>query len=170
MKLNIKNKKIVIFSMAILIIAIAVGILFYKMNNVAKNDTIIENAYIDIWRDTSMDMDIDLYSIGSGSNEKLYLGAQPLHYLINKSGDIYTYQASSYQNKMTGKRDPAIVEHIKTLSKSELDKLEDNLKSVIEIHSSNSISLDSSYWYIKIDDNSTRVDINVKTNVLNNYI
>lgn len=54
-----------------------------------------------------MDMDIDLYSTGSGANEKLYLGAQPVHYLINKNG--YIYQDSSYQNKMTGKRDPATV-------------------------------------------------------------
>lgn len=164
------NKKVIIFCIVILLVAIIIGIYFYKRNNSIANDTIKENAYIDIWRDKSMDMDIDLYSTGSGANEKLYLGAQPVHYLINKNGDIYTYQDSSYQNKTTGKRDPATVKYIKTLPQSELENLSNDLKSIIESNSSDSISLNSSYWYIKIDGNSTRVNVNVQTSILNNYL
>ncbi len=164
------NKKVIIFCIVILIVAIIIGIYFYKRNNSIANDTIKENAYIDIWRDKSMDADISLYSIGSGANEKLYLGAQSLHYLINKNGDVHTYQASSYQNKKTGKRDPATVKYIKTLSQSELENLENDLKSIIDFNLSDSISLNSSYWYIKIDGNSTRVNVNVKTSILNNYL
>ena len=153
------NKKVIIFLILIFIVAIIVGIYFYK-----------KNTYIDIWRDNSMDADIALYSIGSGVNEKLYLGAQSIHYLINKNGEVCTYQASSYKNKITGKREPATVEYIKTLSQSELGNLENDLKSTIESNSSDSISLNSSYWYIKIDGNSTRVNINVQTSILNKYL
>ena len=164
------NKKVIIFLIVIFIVAIIVGIYFYKRNTSVANDAIKENAYIDIWRDKSMDADIDLYSTGSGANEKLYLGAQSIHYLINKNGEVCTYQASSYKNKTTGKRDPATVEYIKTLSQSELENLENDLKSTIESNSSDSISLNSSYWYIKIDGNSTRVNINVQTSILNKYL
>ncbi len=55
------NKKVIIFFIVILIVAIIIGIYFYKRNNSIANDTIKENAYIDIWRDKSMDADIDLY-------------------------------------------------------------------------------------------------------------
>ena len=164
------NKKVIIFLIVIFIVAIIVGIYFYKKNTSVANDAIKENAYIDIWRDKSMDADIDLYSTGSGANEKLYLGAQSIHYLINKNGEVHTYQASSYKNKITGKREPATVEYIKKLSQSELENLENDLKSTIESNSSDSISLNSSYWYIKIDGNSTRVNINVQTSILNKYL
>ena len=164
------NKKVIIFLIVIFIVAIIVGIYFYKKNTSVANDAIKENAYIDIWRDKSMDADIDLYSTGSGANEKLYLGAQSIHYLINKNGEVHTYQASSYKNKITEKREPATVEYIKTLSQSELGNLENDLKSTIESNSSDSISLNSSYWYIKIDGNSTRVNINVQTSILNKYL
>lgn len=170
MKLSIKNKKIVIVCIVILIVAVMCGIYFYSRNSDTTNESLKDNAYIDIWRDTSMDADIDLYSTGSGVNEKLYLGAQPVHYLINKNGDIYTYQDSSYQNKMTGKRDPATVKYIKQISQSNLEKLENDLKSIIENNSSNSISFNSTYWYIKLDGKSTRVDVNVQIQILNNYL
>lgn len=122
-----------------------------------------------------MDPDSALYSTGSGANEKLYLGAQPIHYLINKNGEVHTYQASSYKNKTTSKRDPATVKYIKKLSQSELEDLENDLKLIIESNHSDSISLNSSYlnssyWYIKIDGNSTRVNINVQTSILNKYL
>ena len=48
--------------------------------------------------------------------------------------------------------------------------LENDLKSIIESNHSEFISLNSSYWYIKIDDNSTRVNVNVQTRILNNYL
>lgn len=172
MKLSIKNKKIIIVIVCavILIVAIICGIYFYNRNSDTANDSLKDNAYIDIWRDISMDMDIDLYSTGSGANEKLYLGAQPVHYLINKNGYIYIYQDSSYQNKMTGKRDPATVKYIKQLSQSDLEKLENDLKSIIENNSSNSVSLTSTYWYIKVNGKSTRVNANIQTQILNNYL
>lgn len=170
MKLNIKNKKIIIVCIVVLIVVIGGGIYFYKRSYSETNNLLKDNAYIDIWRDKSMDADIDLYSTGSGANEKLYLGAQPLHYLINKNGDIYAYQDSSYQNKMTGKRDPATVKYIKKLSQSDLEKLENDLKSIIENNSSNSVSLTSTYWYIKVNGKSTRVNANIQTQILNNYL
>lgn len=169
MKLIVRNKKILIVCISILIVAI-VGIYFIKRSSGTKNDALKDNAYIDIWRDNSMDADIDLYSTGSGANEKLYLGAQPVHYLINKNGDIYTYQASSYKNKMTGKRDPSTSEYIKKLSQSDLEKIENELKSITENNNSNSFSLYDTYWYIKINGKSTRVNVNVYQYVLEQYL
>lgn len=159
------NKKVIIFLIVIFIVTIIVGIYFY-----IKNTSVANNAYIDIWKDISMDFDIDLYSTGSGLNEKLYLGEQSTHYLINKNGKVHTYQASSYKNKVTGKREPATVNYIKTLSQSELENLENDLKSAIESNRNDSTSLNSSYWYIKIDGNPTRVNINVKSSILNKYL
>lgn len=164
------NKKIIIFLFVISIIVIIVGIYFFNQNNSTANNSIKEKAYIDIWRDNSMDGDIDLYSTGSGANEKLYLGAQSIHYLIYKNGEVHTYQASSYKNKITGKRDPATVKYIKTLSQSEFKNLENELKSTIESNRIDSISLNSSCWYIKINSNSTRVNVNVQTSILNKYL
>lgn len=170
MKLNIKSKKTIIICIIVLIVAILIGLYFWKRNASTITDELRDNAYIDIWIDNSMDADIDLYSTGSGENEKLYLGVQPLHYLISKNGDIYTYQASSYQNKMTGKRDSATIKYIKTLSQSNLQKIENELKSIAESNSSNSISLNSTSWYVKIDGKSKRVNVNVQTQVLNKYL
>lgn len=78
------------------------GIYLHNRNSDATNNLLKDNAYIDMWEDNSMHADIALYSTGSGSgaNEKSYLGAQLVHYIINKNGEIYTYQ-----NKMTGKRE-----------------------------------------------------------------
>ncbi len=159
------NKKVII----ILIISIIVGIYFIRKNASTVNDALIKKAYIDIWRDNSM-IDIDLYSEGSGLNEKLYLGAQPVHYLINKNGDIYTYQASSYKNKITGKRDPSTSQYIKTLSQFDLEKTENKLKSIAENNASNSFSSYSTYWYIKINGKSARVNVNVYQYVLEQYL
>lgn len=157
MKLNIKSKKTIIICIIILIVAILIGLYFWKRHTSTINDELKDNAYIDIWRDNSMDADIDLYSSGSGANEKLYLGAHPLHYLINKNGDIYTYQASSFK-------------YIKTISQSDLQKIENELKSIVENNSSNSISWNSTSWYVKIDGKSTRVNVNVQTQILNKYL
>lgn len=44
------NKKVIIFLILIFIVAIIVGIYFYKKNTSVANDAIKENAYIDIWR------------------------------------------------------------------------------------------------------------------------
>ena len=166
MKLNIKNKKTIIICIIVLIVAILIGLYFWQRNTSTIADKLRDNAYIDIWRDNSMDPDINLYSTGSD----LYLGAQPLHYLINKNGDIYTYQASSYQNKMTGKREPATSKYIKTLSQTDVQKIENELKSIKENNNSNSFSLYSTYWYIKINGESTRVNVNVYQYVLEQYL
>lgn len=167
-----RNKKIIIIcAIIILIIAIIFGIyysIYFIRNKI--NDSIRDSAYIDIWKDVSMDLDIALELEGSGLNKKSYLGKQPLHYIINKDGEIYTYLSSSYINKITGISDPATVKYIKTLSQSDLEKIEEELKVIIENNSSNSISWDSIYWYIKINGKLTRVDVNVETQVLNNYI
>lgn len=160
------NKKIVIFCIVILVVVIIGGIYVHK----TTNNPIKVSAYIDIWRDNSMDVDIDLYSIGSGEDEKLYLGSQPVHYLINKNGEIYTYQESSYKNKMTGKRDPETTEYIKQLSQSDLEKLEKELKSIVKNNSGSSTNWKSEYWYIKINGKTTRVEANVQAQVLNNYL
>jgi hypothetical protein len=79
-------------------------------------------------------------------------------------------QDSSFQNKMTGKRDPATSEYIKTLSQSDVQKIENELKSIIENNSSNSIRENSIYWHVKIDGKSTRVNVNIQTQVLNKYL
>lgn len=153
MKLKVKNKKIVISCIIILIVSIIVRMYFYNKIKRIKDD-----AYIDIWRDTSMD---PVHNFG--------LNSQPLHYLINENGEVYTYRAS-YKNEITGKKDSATIKYIKTISKSDLQKLENDLKQIIENNTDDSISywyLD--YWYIEINNNSTRVNVNVKSQVLDKY-
>ena len=71
---------------------------------------------------------------------------------------------------MTGKRDPATIEYIKTLSQSDEEKLEKELKVISENNNSSSINSNYSYWYIKINEESTRVNIDLQAQVLNNYL
>ena len=168
MKLNKKNKTIIIIFIVILIILI-IGLCIYNISIDLIKNTLKSNAYIDIWRDISMDADIDLYSTGSGINEKLYMGSQPTHYLINENGKIYTYQDSSYQNKITGKRDPATVKYIKQLSQSNLENLKSDLQLIIQNNANNDNDFDYK-WYIKINGETTTVYVNLLTQVLNNYI
>lgn len=137
-------------------------------NSNSNADSILDSAYIDIWKSTALNTEPDLFSTGTGSDTKLYLGSQPLHYLINKNGDVHTYQDSSFQNELTGERDPATITYIKTLSQSELVTLENDLKSAISSNASNNVTYSS--WYIKIDGNQTKVDMDLKSNILNNYL
>ena len=48
MKLSIKNKKIVIVCIVILIVAVICGIYFYSRNSYTTNDSLKDNAYIKI--------------------------------------------------------------------------------------------------------------------------
>lgn len=171
MKLNIKNKKIIgiLLLLEVIIIAIIVGSIVVIYFYGGKDDEkLFNNAYIDIWKDLSMYPDITLFASGSGLNKKRYLGRQTTHYLINKNGDIYQYTPSAYRNMVTGKRDPAIVNYIKRISQSDLQKLEGELKLIIENYSTNDMSSDC--WYIKIDGNTVKVTENVENKVLNNYL
>lgn len=190
MKININNKEIsinlAIILIIILILAIIIGIYYIKkstnktvgqLENKIKSETSIipektksDDAYIDIWRDTSMDSDIDLYSRGTGDNEEIYLGAQPVHYLIYKNGEIKSSVASAFENKKTGKREPPTVESIGTVSQDDLEKIESELKDIIENNKSDSNSLQSRKWYIKINGKRNTVTINPKTEVLDKYI
>ncbi len=173
MKSKIKNKKLVIGCIIVIIIlavAIITGIYVYNKTKNTTDDSTNDKAYIEIWRDITMDADIDLYSTGSGENEKLYLGAQPLQYRINKNGEIYTYQESSFKNMTTGERDPATSNYIKTISQSEVEKIESELKSIIENNTSDSYDYGSTYWYIKMNEEVNRVNVNVYQYVLEQYV
>ena len=169
MQLKASNKKCVIKCIIILIFLISLGIYSY----INTRYSLLSNAYIDIWRDTLMDPDIDLYSIGGGINQKLYLGAQPLHYIINKNGKVYTYKESSYRNMITGITDFPTIKYIKKISKSDFKKLENDLNLTIKNNNCNSPSINSKDWFIKIknkENNFTRVNINVERQILDKYL
>ena len=83
---------------------------------------------------------------------------------------ISSYVYVMAENKMTGKRDPATSKYIKTISQSDLQKIENELKSIVENNGSNSISWNSTSWYVKIDGKSTIVNVNVKAQILNKYL
>ncbi len=173
------NKKVIIVCIVILIAAISAGIYFYKRNNnnISNDSTdnsiansidgnnIKETSYIDIWFHT--ETDIALYSGPKGR----YLGNSPLHYLINKDGDIYTYKGGSFQDEKTGEIEPATVEYIKKLSQDELESLVNDLKSIIKNDNSNdTTNYWTSYWNVEIDGNTNKVYESVKTNVLDKYL
>lgn len=167
-----KNKvKIAIIACVVILIAVIVAMVLISVNKKDSEDNIDENkVYIDMWRDNAGDTDISLYSSGSGDNEMLYLGSQPIHYLVYDNGEVHTKQESSYKNKKTGKRDPATIEYVTTLSESDLQSLENELKSIIENDEGDAFDFDATYWYIRLNGELTRVKGNLLNDVLNNYI
>lgn len=163
-------KKVMIFLSVIFIVVIIFAIYFGVKNFV--NNVIKENAYIDIWLIPDRS-NMAQYSIERDLNEKIYLGKPYIHYLINKNGKVYTYEANSYENKIIGKRDWAIVKYIKTFSQSELENLENELKSAIKLNSVDTSGLKAmscSYWKIIIDGNSNTVNVKVVKSILNKYL
>ena len=58
---------------------------------------------------------------------------------MENTESIKVKEGSSSKNKITGKRNPATSKYIKTISQSDLQKIENELKSIVENNSSNSI-------------------------------
>lgn len=150
MKFTIKNYLIfIIICIIIVIFEIKFGLYFLKRNNNIDADKLISNAYIDIWEQH-----------------------KTLHYIINKNGDIYTYQDSSNQNTETVEKEPATIKYIKKLSKSDVKNIENESKSIAEkykVDSSYNIANWFNYWYIKINGETTKVNVNVYQEVLEQY-
>lgn len=71
---------------------------------------------------------------------------------------------------MTGIRDPATVKYIKTISKSDLQKLENDLKINIKNYKADSSNAFEEHWIIKINNNYNSVNVDVINTVLNNYL
>lgn len=164
------NKKKIWFIISSIIVITVVGIIVYVTTKDKGKSNIKEVAIIDIWRDTSMDSDIDLHSTGSGIFEKVYLGAQPVHYIIDENGELYTYQESSFKSKLTGIREPATVKHIKKLQEAEIQKLKKELKKMVTNNKSDEHDFTSTYYYVKINGNTTRVNMDLEAEVLSKYI
>lgn len=181
------NKKFVILLSVTAIALILIAIILLKTNildekqisNTISNEiesSDDEEAHIDLWRDNTMDGDIDLYSRGTGDNKEIYLGAQSIHYLISKNGEIKSSQPSSFMNEKTREIAPPKEEYLKTLNESELKNLEEELKSVIKNKSTNSVDIDSQkwylkdYWFIKIDGEKARVQCDVYSEILSKYL
>ena len=147
---NKKQVKVIYIVLIVLIVIVLAYLSFtlYTIVKTAKNDEILNNAYIDVWEDISMEADIDLYSEGTGIFEEIYLGNQPLHYVIHKDGKVYTYIASSYENRITGIRQPASVEYLKTLSQEELIDVENRLNSTMKTNELKSfMDINKRYWH-----------------------
>ncbi len=149
MKFIIKNYWIfIIICIIVVIFEIKFGLYFLKRNNIDA-DKLIGNAYIDIREEY-----------------------KTLHYIINKNGDIYTYQDNSNRNTETGEKEPATIKYIKKLSKSDVKNIENELKSIAEKHKDDSSLIQanwSNHWYIKINGETTRVNVNVYQKVLEQY-
>lgn len=169
MKLKIKNKKNIIVGIIIIFLII---ISIYYGNNI-WSDLIKENAYIDIWENKPM-IDIDLESRGSGVFEELYLGYQPVHYLINKNGKIYSYRAGEFKNKLTKRKNTAMLKSIKKISQTQMDDLINDLKKVIEKNSVEfGIGLMFKYptiWHIKLQGEKYTINTDIQYSILNKYI
>ncbi len=166
---NKKQIKVIYIVLIVLIVIVLAYLAFtlYTIVKTAKNEEILNNAYIDVWEDISMQGDIDLYSAGTGIFEEIYLGNQPLHYVIHKDGKVYTYIASSYENRITGIRQPASVEYLKTLSQEELIDVENKLNSTIQTNESNLfMDINKRYWHVRIDESSFIVDVDVISNII----
>ena len=140
----------------------------------SQAEKIKADAYIIIWKDTTLEPDIDLYAKGTGEDKKIYLGKQPLYYLINQKGEIYTYQESSYKKATTGERDPATISYINSISDSKLKELEQELEEFIKTNSKKSEGNEYliggiDKYNIKINNQENTVYGNVVTSVLNKY-
>ncbi len=156
----------------IIIALIALGISGYIIwNATAEKDRNAgqSEVYMDIWRDNSLDMDIALYSIGSGEDEMIYLGAQPTHYLVHPDGKVYTSVAASFKKKTTGEINGPVVVELTTLTEEQLESLEKELKEAIRVNG-NDPDAETPFWNVKIGDEVKKVYVDVYTEILKKYI
>ena len=84
-----------------------------------------DDHYIEVYTDAITD--IGLYSVGSGYNERIYLGSQPIHYIVDSNGQVRTYQRGLYKNAKTGIEDPSKTIYYDQLCKKQLRALKDEL-------------------------------------------
>ena len=162
-----KNSMSLVKFLIFLIMIVFVGIIVVKYT---KDDN--TKTYIEIWYDTTFDSDIDLYSEGNGSNEKIYLGAKPIHYIVEENGSLYMKQEGMFKNKETGEVDPDTVIFIRKLSESELKKLKKDIKKIVENKKDEEgfpVNFGDEFWYIKINDKTTRVKAKLKINIIDTY-
>lgn len=98
-----KNKKIIWIIAGILVVAIiAIVAMVLATKKSTPIDTVRKDSYIHLKKMMLGYADIDLYSTGSGDNERLYLGIQPDEYYITKDGDVYFYSGPTERNAKTG--------------------------------------------------------------------
>lgn len=149
--MNLKIKK-VLKKIIITIILLSCIIFIFSIIREAYIDNIKNTAYIDIYIDTPSELSPAVYENGRGITRKRYLGLQPLHYLVKQNGKVYTYKAGSFQSEVTK------FKYIKTLSKNDLNKLEKNLKLILENNTEKPFGLDTRIWHIKIEGNHRKVN------------
>ena len=98
-----KNKKLIWIIAGILVVAIiAIVAMVLATKKSTPIDTVRKDSYIHLKKMMLGYADIDLYSTGSGDNERLYLGIQPDEYYITKDGDVYFYSGPTERNAKTG--------------------------------------------------------------------
>jgi len=159
----IKNKYFIMFTIVVFFIIAII---------IANNNQSFTPARIEIWYDTTFDADIDLYSTGSGKDEKIYLGAQPTHYVIEKNGALYSVKQGEYKNAETGEVDPGTVIFIKKFNDDELKRLRKDLNKIIKTKADKDgfpINFGDEFWFIKIDEKTYRVKAKLKISIIDKY-
>ena len=159
----LKNKYFIMFAIIIITIVICM---------IANNNQSFSPARIEIWYDTTFDADIDLYSTGSGKDEKIYLGAQPTHYVIEANGSLYAVKQGEYKNAETGEIDPGTVIFIKKFDDDELKRFRKDLDKIIRTKEDKDgfpINFGDEFWFIKIDEKTYRVKAKLKISIIDKY-
>lgn len=173
--MNSKVKKIVIIVLCLVILIVLSVIGFFVIKNLSNEKEIEEvkeednDIVVDMWEDISLNMDIDLVSSGTGENEMLYLGEQPIHYILKENREIYKYQESSEENKVTGEREPATNEFIKQFTEDDFTILKDKIQKLTKYKKSDRQKTESKYWFIKINGETTRIEYDLEGLLLYKY-
>ena len=154
-----------IFIFLILVVIVASVVIKYN-----KKD---KPVYMEFWYDTTFDSDIDLYSSGSSEGgEKIYLGAKPIHYIIQEDGSLYMKQEGLYKDAETGEVDPETVIFVRKLSDNDLKKLRNELRKTVKSKKDETgfpVNFGDEFWYVKIGEKTTRVKAKLKISVVDTY-
>lgn len=127
------------------------------------------DAYITVYENPNGREDIQVYSEGRGLKQEIYLHPTT-YYIIHKNGDAYTFYESQTKNAITNKYSPVSLEYKRTFDNSELEKIENKLKLVMEEHKNDETIVPFGGWYIKINGEKTLVhNYDIYTEVLREY-
>lgn len=165
-KKKLTKKQFLMLASTLLIVLCFIGIYLDMLEQEAAAEKAFpdENiVFIDVVRDTSPGQSIVFTEAGES-----YLNGTPLHYRIYADGDVFECTAIESETAKP------IFEYKKTLTRSELIRLEEELKELIQKKSvdENEHESGAEYWFINIKqaEESIRVNSRLYDEILDKYM
>lgn len=165
-KKKLTKKQFLMLASTLLIVLCFIGIYLdiLEQEAEAKKAFPAENiVFIDVVRDTSPEQSIVFTEAGES-----YLNGTPLHYRIYADGDVFECTSVESENAKP------IFEYKKTLTRSELIKLEEELVELMQkknVNENEHIS-GAEYWFINIkqSEETIRVNSRLYDEILDKYM